>query len=54
MVLVNSLEVKILKPKKKYKLILSVSIVLLFIINVIGLYFGNMYSILSLQIILLL
>ncbi len=39
----NNLEVKIPKPKKKYKLILSVSIVLLLIANLIGLYFGNMY-----------
>ncbi|MBI6872038.1 alpha/beta hydrolase [Clostridium aciditolerans] len=43
MVLMNNLEVKVPKPKKKYKLILSVAIVLLSIVNLIGLYFGNMY-----------
>lgn len=42
MILLNNLEVKVTKPKKKYKFILAASIVLFIIINTVGLYVGNM------------
>ncbi|MBC2396193.1 alpha/beta hydrolase [Clostridium tetanomorphum] len=43
MILLNSLEVRVPKFKKKYKVILIVSIVLFISINLIGFYLGNMY-----------